>query len=173
MGRRRGAGNRAVCSDQGEELGLFEVEDIPKDQIQDPIWARNFQIEKGRDGCRVPLPWISEGTSFGFGSGGSHLPQPQWFKDFSVEIESGKAGSSLEIYRSALALRKKFQSTEEYSWVRTGRRQVLHFVRENGWACITNFSGRPFKLPKGEILLATGPLENGKLPKNTTVWLKN
>ena len=158
---------------QGEELGLFEVEDIPKDQIQDPIWARNFQIEKGRDGCRVPLPWISEGASFGFGSGGSHLPQPQWFKDFSVEIESGKAGSSLEIYRSALALRKKFQSTEEYSWVRTGRRQVLHFVRENGWACITNFSGRPFKLPKGEILLATGPLENGKLPKNTTVWLKN
>ena len=26
-------------------------------------------VEKGRDGCRVPLPWTHDGPSFGFGSG--------------------------------------------------------------------------------------------------------
>jgi len=44
---------------QGEELGLFEVADIPWDRLEDPTpfnTRRNF-TDKGRDGCRVPLPW--------------------------------------------------------------------------------------------------------------------
>ena len=42
---------------QGEELGLHEVPDIPGDQVQDPVFSRSRGAEKGRDGCRVPLPW--------------------------------------------------------------------------------------------------------------------
>ena len=44
---------------QGEELGLFEVADIPWDRLEDPTafnTLRNF-TDKGRDGCRVPMPW--------------------------------------------------------------------------------------------------------------------
>ena len=54
---------------QGEELGLFEVSDLPAHALQDPIWMRTLQTKKGRDGCRVPLPWTDDGDSFGFGSG--------------------------------------------------------------------------------------------------------
>ena len=54
---------------QGEELGLHEVPDIPEDLIQDPVFSRSRGAEKGRDGCRVPLPWTAGGTSFGFGPG--------------------------------------------------------------------------------------------------------
>ncbi|MEY4024265.1 MAG: hypothetical protein RLZ23_1226, partial [Actinomycetota bacterium] len=69
---------------QGEELALGEVLDIPESEIQDPQFLRNHKVDKGRDGCRVPLPWTRTGSSFGFGSNGVHLPQPQWFGDKSV-----------------------------------------------------------------------------------------
>jgi alpha-glucosidase len=172
---------------QGEELGLFEVEDIPHKDLQDPNWFRNvipqmikgkisglalIHTEKGRDGCRVPLPWDSSKESFGFGGTKSHLPQPAWFKDFAVDRQDGVKGSTLSLYRSALALRKKFQTEEELEWLPTGSTQVLHFARPNGWQCITNFNGRPYVLPKGEILLSSGPLVGKKLPAGTSVWLK-
>jgi len=64
---------------QGEELGLFEVADLPSELLQDPIWRRTEHARKGRDGCRVPLPWTTTGTSLGFGINGAHLPQPAWF----------------------------------------------------------------------------------------------
>jgi alpha-glucosidase len=67
---------------QGEELGLHEVMDIPESEIQDPQYLRNLKADKGRDGCRVPLPWTKTGSSFGFGDGGSHLPQPKHFGDY-------------------------------------------------------------------------------------------
>jgi alpha-glucosidase len=61
---------------QGEELGLHEVPDIPGDEVQDPVFSRSRGAEKGRDGCRVPLPWTAVGPSFGFGAGAAHLPEP-------------------------------------------------------------------------------------------------
>ena len=42
---------------QGEELGLWEVQDIPDELRQDPIWRRTHGADPGRDGSRVPLPW--------------------------------------------------------------------------------------------------------------------
>jgi len=42
---------------QGEELGLWEVEDIPDERRQDSIWHRTGGADPGRDGCRAPLPW--------------------------------------------------------------------------------------------------------------------
>lgn len=56
---------------QGEELGLQEVGDIPDEYRTDPrTFFRNRTVEMGRDGCRVPLPWTHEGSSFGFGPDG-------------------------------------------------------------------------------------------------------
>ena len=42
---------------QGDELGLEEVEDIPEELLQDPTWERSGHVVRGRDGCRVPIPW--------------------------------------------------------------------------------------------------------------------
>ena len=179
---------------QGEELGLFEVADLKPEELQDPNWKRNvvrkpqrvffkkqgkmitgvaeIHIEKGRDGCRVPLPWTPTGSSFGFGSGKAHLPQPLGYGALSMATQSKIKGSTLDIYRTALKLRKKLQTTEEFEWIKTGDPQVLHLSRKNGWHCITNFDGADFTLPKGEILHSSSPLKGRKLPKNTTVWLK-
>jgi len=179
---------------QGEELGLFEVADLKHADLQDPTWKRNvvlkkqrvffkrnnkfvngvaeIHLEKGRDGCRVPLPWTATGPSFGFGSGKAHLPQPLGYGALSMQTQSKIKGSTLDIYRTALKLRKKLQTTEEFEWIKTGDPQVVHFSRKNGWHCITNFEGADFTLPKGEILHSSSPLKGRKLPKNTTVWLK-
>ena len=63
---------------QGDELGLDEVEDLPDDVLQDPIWERSNHTSRGRDGCRVPIPWSGDAAPFGFGSADAPpwLPQP-------------------------------------------------------------------------------------------------
>ena len=157
---------------QGDELGLHEVADIPEDQIQDPIYLRNHKQAKGRDGARVPLPWTRNGTNFGFGEGGSHLPQPEWFGSYSVEAQEGQEQTPLEIFRKALKLRRELQCAEEITWHKTTRSDVLHFSRPNGWNCITNFKGGKYPMPAGEILLATQPVVNGKIAAGSTVWFK-
>ncbi len=171
---------------QGEELGLQEVLGIPEDQIQDPQYLRNNKVDVGRDGCRVPLPWTSSGSSFGFGDGGSHLPQPAWFAEKSIEVESKDPQSPLSIFRRALELRKSLVAPEELTWHESGDANVLHFSRPNGWHCITNFGRGHYDLTgKGEIIHSSGPLAQAgiflvhgvettgnDLPPATTVWLK-
>ncbi len=155
---------------QGEELGLFEVADIPAEDLQDPIWLRDNGARKGRDGCRVPLPWEKTGSSFGFGSAGAHLPQPTWFGGFSVEFEEAQQDSTLHMYRAALALRKQLQTAETLEWVPSGRK-VVHFTRDNGWHNITNFGKKAIDLPAGTVQLTSAPLVDGKLPGNATAWI--
>jgi alpha-glucosidase len=155
---------------QGEELGLPEVLDIPGDQMQDPQWFRNPGKARSRDGCRVPLPWNLEGSSFGFGSGGSHLPQPADWGTYSVEAQDHTTWSTLNVYREALWRRRQLQTSEDLIWVRS-KRSVLHFARPNGWHSVTNFGKKPVKLPAGELLQTSAPLVNGKLPVAATAWL--
>ncbi|WP_404287959.1 glycoside hydrolase family 13 protein [Glutamicibacter arilaitensis] len=157
---------------QGEELGLPEVTDIPDEQRQDPAFFRNKGVEVGRDGCRVPLPWEASGPSFGFGTGEAHLPQPQLFGQYAVAAQTGVDGSTLELYREALKLRRELQSEESLSWLAT-ESNTLGFSRPNGWVSFTNFTAQAQQLPAGEVLLTSSPLDAaGKLPAATTVWLR-
>jgi len=156
---------------QGEELGLPEVPDIPVDQLQDPIWERSLAALKGRDGARVPIPWTRSGSSFGFGPGGAHLPQPDWFADFSVEAEDGVPGLTLEMYREALAARRTVLGGEEFEWLDAPRPDVLHFSRGSGWQSVTNFGDAPVAMPRGDVLVASAPVDGRVIPPAATVWL--
>ncbi len=159
---------------QGEELGLPEVLEIPDDARQDPTFFRSPGVDVGRDGCRVPLPWVAGAPSFGFGSDGSgaaHLPQPDWFADFAADQQEDSEDSTLELYRRALALRHELQGPEQIQWLDSPA-GVLAFERPGGWVCISNFDAAPVKLPDGELLLASAPLTDGALPPATTAWLR-
>ena len=155
---------------QGEELGLHDVLDIPSDQMQDPQWFRGEGKLKSRDGCRVPLPWEKTGSSFGFGPGGSHLPQPRWYSEYSVEAQENDPSSTLNIYRQALALRKRLYQSDRIEWLELGK-DVLGF-RRDGWMSITNFGDVPIDLPEGNLLLSSAELVEGKLPAAATAWLQ-
>jgi len=160
---------------QGEELGLPEVADLPGEVLQDPIWLRTGHREKGRDGCRVPLPWTATGPSYGFGAAASWLPQPAGFAELAADVQAGRADSTLELYRRALRLRRSRRSPGSSAASRLDALDVdgdvLHLARPGGLRCVTNFGDEPAALPAGRVVLSSGPDPVGELPGETTVWL--
>ncbi|WP_433585240.1 glycoside hydrolase family 13 protein [Microbacterium hydrocarbonoxydans] len=157
---------------QGEELGLQEVAEIAPEQRQDPAFFRGGEFDGlGRDGCRVPLPWTASGSSFGFGAGDAHLPQPSWFSDYAVEVEAADPASTLSLYREALRLRHRLQTEEALEWIETGRADVLRFARPNGWQVVTNFGSEPLDLGADAAHVVLGPVIDGALPGDSTVWI--
>ena len=156
---------------QGEELGLHEVGDIADEDRQDPTYFRSPGVDIGRDGCRVPLPWVADAPGYGFGSEKPHFPQPDWFADHAVDVEDKDPNSTLNLYRQALSLRKRLLTEERLTWEDGGSEDVLQFVRPNGWRVVMNFSDKPVDLPEGDLLLTSRPLEDGRLPGETTAWL--
>jgi alpha-glucosidase len=101
------------------------------------------------------------------------LPQPKWFSDYSVESEDGVKNSPLEIYRSAMKLRKSLIAEESITWHETTDKEVLHFSRPNGWNCMINFNGANYPMPEGEVLISSAPSAEKSVPAGTTVWFKN
>ncbi|HEV2345014.1 MAG TPA: glycoside hydrolase family 13 protein [Actinocrinis sp.] len=165
---------------QGEELGLWEIEDLPDSARQDPMWHRTGGADPGRDGCRVPLPWSGGEPPFGFSpSGGAArpwLPQPGSWRDFTVEAQSEDPASMLELYRAALRLRHDEPSLrserEPMRWLPAAP-GVLAFRRGDDVACVINLSDVPATLPEHDsVLLSSDPLEDGLLSPNTGVWLR-
>lgn len=159
---------------QGEELGLPEVTDIPVHLLHDPIYQRTSGALKGRDGCRVPIPWTRSGPSFGFGAGSGWLSQPDGFASYAVEAQSGVPGSTLEMYRTALALRHGNAALQgqQMTWLDTTP-PVLAFSRGANFHCVTNFASRSLVLPRGVTVLAmSGPIEGQhEVPSDTTAWI--
>src|SRR5579862_3709008 len=95
---------------QGEELGLPEVENIPSDRRQDPMWHRSGGVDPGRDGCRVPIPWSGTTQPFGFSPDpGARLwlDQPGDWAPLSVEAQTEAPDSMLSLYRAGLRIRRE------------------------------------------------------------------
>ena len=161
---------------QGEELGLWEVEDIPADLRQDPIWHRTGGADPGRDGSRVPLPWSGQEPPFGFSPPDAvrepWLPQPKQWRDLTVEAQTGDPGSMLELYRDALQIRHaEFVGEGPMTWL-PAPGGVLAFDR-GGVTCVANLSPAPADLPlHTAVLLASASLAAGQLPPDTAAWLR-
>jgi alpha-glucosidase len=159
---------------QGEELGLLEVADLPADRLRDPVYERSHHQLKGRDGCRVPLPWTADGPSFGFGDRGSWLPQPRWFGRYAMDQQVGRPDSHLELYRTALSLRRALRTDDDVAWVEhPDQPGVVHLRRSNGWSCLTNFTAQPVPMPAGRVLLRSlDPTGRDLVDPETTVWFE-
>jgi alpha-glucosidase len=156
---------------QGEELGLNEVLDLPAEVREDPTFFRTNGEQIGRDGCRVPLPWRTEGVSLGFGPAGEPwLPQPADWAALSAEAQDGAEGSTLEFYRAAIAIRKEHHATG-LTWLDDPGHNAFAF--DNGaLVCVVNFGDEPVPVDAygTDVLLVSTPLENGHLPAGATVW---
>jgi alpha-glucosidase len=162
---------------QGDELGLPEVEDLPDELLQDPIWERSRHTDRGRDGCRVPLPWSGGAAPFGFGPDAvaPWLPQPDDWKDLTAEAQAGDPGSMLELYRQALRLRRAEAALADSSltWL-PAPQDVLSYRRGGVLTVLVNLSAHPVQLPAHtELLIASGELRDGLLPPDTAVWLRD
>jgi alpha-glucosidase len=159
---------------QGEELGLPEVEDLPDEALQDPTWERSGHTVRGRDGSRVPLPWEGDRPPFGFTHDGvaPWLPQPPGWAALAVAAQRADPGSTLSLYRAALALRRTVLRPTDapLTWVDAGE-GVLAFQRGPGFRCMVNLSAGPMPMPgDGRVVLASGPCRD-HLPPDTAAWL--
>jgi alpha-glucosidase len=162
---------------QGEELGLAEVEDLPDEVLQDPAWEQSGHIDRGRDGCRVPIPWSGAAPPFGFSPDGASappwLPQPESWRTLTVAAEMEDEGSMLALYWSALRLRRIHPALGDgdLEWL-DAPDGALAFARYPGFACVVNVSADPVPSPEGtELRLCSGPLtDDGRVPHDTAAW---
>jgi alpha-glucosidase len=164
---------------QGDELGLPEAENIPLDLIQDPMYFRSNGIDPGRDGCRVPLPWKGTTQPFGFSPDDTAaaepwLPQPSEWAGLTVEAQESDSASMLWLYREALRVRHSEAALGDgpLEWLESAD-DVLAFSRGDDFVSITNLSAESIELPPHDsIILSSLPLDGGKLPSDSTAWLR-
>ncbi|WP_424806113.1 glycoside hydrolase family 13 protein [Rhodococcus sp. 27YEA15] len=156
----------------GAELGLPNVE-LPDDALQDPVWERSGHTERGRDGCRVPLPWEGSTPPFGFTTAETTwLPMPAEWAPLTVEAQIEDVDSMLSLYRSALELRgtRPEFSGPDVDWYGSPP-GCLAFRRRGGLICALNTTDAPIALPAGQLILSSAPLVDGQLAVNAAAWL--
>lgn len=168
----------------GQELGLPEVTDLPEEVLTDPVYFRSGGAHRGRDGCRVPMPWSGEEAPFDFSPPGSQatwLPQPANWKDLTVEKQEADPSSTLILYRTLLRLRREGEwGKGEFFWVSPPNtceaEESLHFrivpPTHSPIEVFVNFSDRIRPLPKGRVVLASAPLVTDGIPPNAAVILR-
>jgi alpha-glucosidase len=170
---------------QGEELGLPEATELPDEVRQDPTWERSKHTNRGRDGCRVPFPWEGGAPSYGFGpSDKAWLPQPEVYGELAVDRQTGQPGSTLELYRELLRLRREHGiGLGTLSWVAPGPGVPDHALAfditspQGVVRVLTNVGGETLPLPEGaEVLVSSVGTDeelSGGLPTDATVWLRS
>lgn len=165
---------------QGEELGLPDVTDLPDEVRQDPSFFRQAGQDGYRDGCRVPIPWSGTEAPYGFGpvaGGPSWLPQPAEWAGLSVEAQTGDPTSTLELYRSALAVRRAqpdLGAGTGVEWLESPEGTLV--FRRGAFVCTVNTTGRPVRIAApGTLLLGSADLvvdggETVLAPDSTGWW---
>lgn len=160
---------------QGEEFGLQEVEDIPSELRQDPMWWQSGYTDPGRDGCRVPLPWSGDLPPFGFSPEGATqapwLPQPESWAARTQEALENDPDSILNLYRAALRLRAELlEGLTPPQWIDTPD-DVLAF-RRGDVECWVNTGDVDIHLPDKKVLLRSDQaVEGGQLSPDGAAWL--
>lgn len=166
---------------QGEELGLPDHTELPGEVRQDPTWFRTDHEVLGRDGCRIPIPWTADGPSMGFGpTAETWLPQPESYRALAADQQVGVPGSTLELYRAALRVRREHALGLGSVVFDDAFGDDAVALRNGTVLVVTNFGEAPVALPEGaEVLLTSGELVTGDggadtraVPTDTTVWVR-
>ena len=159
----------SVCSYQGEELGLGEVE-IAYEQLQDPFGITFWPMFKGRDGCRTPMPWRHDANHGGFSDNSPWLPVPAAHKAMAVDVQEADPASILNHYRHMLTWRKQHPVliSGDIKFIESTD-ALLVFERRLGEQSLLvafNLSGEPQSYSlAGEGMTSLTPLVGHGLPK--------
>jgi alpha-glucosidase len=159
---------------QGDELGLPEATGLADGSRYDPMGQGPLVASSGRDGRRVPLPWTDDGPALGFSTRTPWLPQLAVWADLSVQRQEQDPSSTLSLYRTAIALRRKHLNGRppRLTWRSSPRRSVLAFDRGDDFACVVNLGTDPVALPDDRaVLVASAGITDGLLAGDCAAWL--
>lgn len=161
---------------QGEEFGLPEHTTLPDDVRQDPTFTRTNGQVKGRDGCRVPLPWQAAAPGYGFSpTGATWLPQPEAFATLAADVQQGDATSTYEMVRNALRIRREWRlGSGSLAWVEglpVDSVDLLVFTNRDV-VVLVNLGSRTVALPPDlQVLVSsTGDDDVSHLGVDEAVW---
>ena len=120
------------------------------------------------------MPWHSGTPGYGFApTGASWLPQPESWADLAPDRQRGVDGSTYELYRAALRLRRE-RGLGRGSLTFIDATPDVLAARNNDTVVLVNLSPAPVPLPPGTaaVLLASAPLtDHGAVPTDVTVWV--
>jgi alpha-glucosidase len=123
----------------------------------------------------VPIPWEKDAPAFGFNqTGESWLPQPAQYGEYSRDQQDGVEGSTLELYKKLLKVRKELALGHgDFSWHKDSLGEHSLGYVNSGVLVLANFSGKNIEIPAGEILLSSqNDLSSGLLEQDQVVWVK-
>ena len=93
----------------------------------------------------------------------------------TVEDQEADPGSTLRLYRDALRLRRTESGLGDgpFEWLPSRPRMSSRSRRGDRFVSITNLSREPIPLTGDfELLLASSPIVDGRLPVDATAWLR-
>ncbi len=166
------------CIYQGDELGLPEA-DIAFEDLQDPAGINMWPANKGRDGCRTPMPWDAKAADMGFGSGKHKpwLPLAESHRALAPIKQLADKTSLLHFYTQLLHWRRAQPALLHGEMdLLPANKQVLAFVREHEGErvlCAFNFSDKAAKLALPKAIKIADVLDesglSGAKPAGTTI----
>ncbi|MBF9036383.1 alpha-glucosidase [Rhodobacterales bacterium HKCCE2091] len=145
----------SACLYQGEELGLTEAY-VAYEDLQDPYGMRFWPKFRGRDGCRTPMPWISDNQNGGFSDAKPWLPMAVEHLTRSAANQQSGDDTTLRFYTQMIKFRKSYpalvKGTLEIVHAGDG---VLAFIRAHEGTrvfCAFNMTNAslPLTLPEGD-----------------------
>jgi alpha-glucosidase len=162
----------------GEEIGMVDGE-IPEERLTDTARLYGYP---GRDPERTPMQWTSAP-----GRGFTTAAEP-WLpfgpSHIAVDAQAGHAGSLLELYRRAIAVRRREPAL--HAGAEAAHRvadDCFTFVRSDGRSRVavavnTATSARSVAIGTGRVLVATDPALDGssvagvlQLPPLGAAWV--
>ncbi|WP_442867646.1 glycoside hydrolase family 13 protein [Citricoccus sp. NR2] len=178
---------------QGEELGLPDYLDLPDEFRQDPTFFRTSGDRIGRDGCRVPLPWVPGAPSLGFSTRNNTgnddgaateavaapwLPQPEHWDRYARQTQQEDPNSTLNLYRHVLALRSELNmGLGDLAWIEEPADSAgtnVTAYRNGSTVVVLNTSDTAVPLPDGDVIAVSVPdaAQSGQLAPDTAAWVR-
>ena len=144
----------SVCLYQGEELGLTEAY-VAFDDLQDPYGIRFWPRFKGRDGCRTPMPWVTDNHNGGFSDAKPWLPVAVEHLSRAVAEQAQADDSTMIFYKNMIRFRQSYKALIKGAMSDlTAGEGTVSFVRTEGdqrLFCAFNLTNtaQPVDLPEG------------------------
>ncbi|HET7667576.1 MAG TPA: DUF3459 domain-containing protein, partial [Mycobacterium sp.] len=100
------------------------------------------------------------------------LPLPAEWAALTVETQLDDPDSTLEFFRRAIQLRhgRSEFGGSAIEWLDSPADSVV-FRTSGGLVCVLNAGRNAIALPRGEVLMTSGPQVAGQLPPHTAAWL--